>query len=83
MTDTRKAKMDSLIMELEAEKQKVKPESRRFVPDKRGSFCEPGEEHLTTNIFVGNLAPTITEEELGDLFRQFGEIDSMRGVSCL
>ena len=43
-------------------------------PDKRGSFVEEGDELLTTNIFVGNLAPSVTEEALTDLFRQFGEI---------
>lgn len=47
--------------------------SSRPPPDKRGSFVEEGEEHLTTNIFVGNLAPSVTEEALTDLFRQFGE----------
>jgi hypothetical protein len=42
-------------------------------PQKMGSYVEPGQEHLTTNIFVGNLDPTTTEEELTDAFRQFGE----------
>lgn len=32
-----------------------------------------GQEHLTTNIFVGNLDPCTTEEELTDVFREFGE----------
>lgn len=39
-----------------------------------GSYVEPGQEHLTTNIFVGNLDPCTTEEELTDVFREFGEI---------
>ena len=43
-------------------------------PLKMGSYVEPGQEHLTTNIFVGNLDPMTTEEELTDAFRQFGEI---------
>lgn len=42
-------------------------------PQKMGSFVEPGQEHLTSNIFVGNLHPSTTEEELTDAFRQFGE----------
>jgi hypothetical protein len=42
-------------------------------PQKLGSYVEPGQEHLTTNIFVGNLHPMTTEEELTDAFRQFGE----------
>lgn len=59
--DDRKAKMDALLQELEAEKVKVSREPYRFVPEKKGSFVDPSEEHLTTNIFVGNLAPIITE----------------------
>jgi hypothetical protein len=58
--EIRKAKMDALLQELEAEKNKM-PKEHRFVPEKKGSFVEPSEEHLTTNIFVGNLAPSITE----------------------
>jgi hypothetical protein len=42
-------------------------------PDKKGSYCELGMEHLTTNIFVGNLDPNTTEEELTECFRQFGK----------
>lgn len=47
-------------------------------PQKMGSFVEPGQEHLTSNVFVGNLHPSTTEEELTDAFRQFGEDQ----VSC-
>lgn len=49
--------MDALLQELEAEKTKnpIAPtdRGRGFVPDKKGSFVDPGDEHLTTNIFVG------------------------------
>lgn len=55
--DARKAKMDALLMELEAEKSMnpivTTDRGRGFVPDKKGSFVDPGDEHLTTNIFVG------------------------------
>ena len=51
---------------------------RRPPPQKLGSYVEPGQEHLTTNIFVGNLDPTTTEEELTDKFREFGEIGLYR-----
>lgn len=47
--------------------------SNRFAPDKKGSYVEPGMEHLTSNLFVGNLDPMTTEEELTDCFRQYGE----------
>ena len=76
MSDTRKAKMDALLQELEQEKKHIDPNHivRDRPPVKKGSFVEPGEEHITTNIFVGNLAPTLTEEEVTNLFRQFGRI---------
>lgn len=81
-SDIRRAKMEALLQYMQADKESVESGSGhygpassrdRFVPDKKGSFVEPGEEHLTTNIFVGNLDPTITEEEVTELFRQFGE----------
>jgi len=59
--DDRKARMDALLQELETEKPRVSREPSRFIPDKKGSFVDPSEEHLTTNIFVGNLSPSITE----------------------
>lgn len=73
LSDTRKSKMDALLQELEAEKEQSNfRKEPSFVPDKKGSFVEPWEEHLTTNIFVGNLAPSLTEEAVTDFFRQFG-----------
>lgn len=62
-SNVRKAKMDALLQELEAEKDQI-PKKRRtlFVPEKKGSFVAPGEENLTTNLFVGNLSPSLTEE---------------------
>lgn len=50
-------------------------------PNKLGSYVEPGKEHLTTNIFVGNLDPCTTEEELTDVFREFGE-DILCSLIC-
>ncbi|KAL7543998.1 hypothetical protein ACHAXR_013427 [Thalassiosira sp. AJA248-18] len=49
-----------------------------FAPHKKGSYVEPGMEHLTTNLFVGNLDPMTTEEELTDAFRQFGDLYSVK-----
>lgn len=64
-SDTRKAKMDALLEELAAEQKDRPPETSsrhaRFVPEKKGSYVDPGEENVTTNMFVGNLAPTVTE----------------------
>jgi len=76
-SDTRKAKMDALLMELEAEKDRVSKEPARAgggpARKQKGSYVEDGDEYVTTNIFVGNLAPSITEEQMTELFRQFGE----------
>lgn len=63
--------MDALLKELEAEKL----QAREPVPDhsKKGWFVEPHEEHSTTNIFVRNLAPDISEQAVYQVFGQFGE----------
>jgi RNA recognition motif. (a.k.a. RRM, RBD, or RNP domain) len=85
LSDSRKAKMDALLLELEAETRtsaamstlKDHPSQRRprgaTEQRSRGSFVDPGDELLTTNIFVGNMAPSTTEEDMTQLFRQFGE----------
>ena len=78
MSNTRKKEMDSLIQELEVEKSAILGEPRAFVPNKRGSYVDPGEEHLTTNLFVGNLAPTLTEEAIAGVFSNFGELLSLK-----
>jgi hypothetical protein len=89
MSSERAAKMDALLRELEYDASLETIDSTKtaasavtssdyfyndgFVPNKKGSFVEAGDEHSTTNIFVGNLDPSVTEEMLTDLFRQFGE----------
>ena len=81
-SDTRQARMDAILQELEAEKDLVQTElsSSRGGGSrsgrKKGSFVDDGDEHITTNVFVGNLAPSITEEQMTELFRQFGENDT-------
>lgn len=67
-TGTRKAKMEALLEELKSEKTapaNIRPNLSSFVPQKKGSYVEAGEELLTPNIFVGNLATHVTEEQLG------------------
>jgi hypothetical protein len=87
MSSERAAKMDALLKELEYDASienavtgtatittTTNPQyTDGFVPNKKGSFVEAGEEYSTTNVFVGNLDPSVTEEMLTDLFRQFGE----------
>lgn len=85
----RQSKMDALLQELQTTKPSDPSTARGedygsiqdgdyygrgdFAPHKKGSYVEPGMEHLTTNLFVGNLDPMTTEEELTDAFRQFGK----------
>jgi hypothetical protein len=69
-SDARKQKLDALVKELSTQTSAL-PTGRRD-GSIRGSFVQPGEEHVTTNVFVGNLPPSITEEEVGQLFSQFG-----------
>jgi len=79
----RAAKMDMLLQELQETAtnsidQQAPTSSHATTHDrapleKMGSYCLPGEELITANLFVGNLAPCTTEEELAELFRQFGK----------
>ena len=55
-----------------AEHRNLQSHSRGPPPDKMGSFVSIEEEPFTTNIFVGNLSPLTTEEQLTEIFRQFG-----------
>lgn len=70
-TSQRKAKMEALLQELQ--------HTSSTAPTKvtgthlKGSYVQPGEEHVTTNLFVGNLATNISEQDLGNIFGQFGE----------
>lgn len=76
----RKSKMDALLQELQ-ETPISGPVSHKPIkapPEKIGSYCLPGEEASTTNIFVGNLSPLTTEEQLSDIFRQFGDLYSVK-----
>ena len=33
------------------------------------------------NIYVGNIAPEVTEEDLSEAFREFGEVDTARVIT--
>lgn len=75
--------MDALLQELQEtpiqmSSSKVSHKSIKAPPEKMGSYCFPGEESSTTNIFVGNLSPLTTEEQLSDIFRQFGDLYSVK-----
>jgi hypothetical protein len=48
------------------------------IPHSTGSFVQPGQEYVTTNLFVGNLASTITEQHLQHVFAPFGDLYSVK-----
>jgi U2-associated protein SR140 len=77
ISSSRKAKMDALLQELNAETTMLSKHPRPSNQRVSGSFVQPGEENITTNLFVGNLAPHLTEEQVYDVFVQFGEITSI------
>jgi U2-associated protein SR140 len=44
----------------------------------RDNYLPPSNEELTTNLYIGNINPNVTEERLYDLFRRYGEINSIK-----
>ena len=85
-SSARAAKMDTFLKELEQTSKTAAASTKnstssgssirhfdnRTPPDKMGSYVSIEEEPFTTNIFVGNLSPLTTEEQLTEIFRQFG-----------
>jgi U2-associated protein SR140 len=78
LSSRRTAKMDAVLQELIETPIPESSERKGSIPDKMGSYCLPGEEESTTNIFVGNVSPLTTEEQLSDIFRQFGDLYSVK-----
>ena len=80
VSSDRAAKMNTLLEELEQSSNNVSnnntslDQNKRIIPDKMGSFVTEEDEPFTTNLFVGNLSPLTTEEQLTELFRQFGKV---------
>lgn len=88
---SRAAKMEAMIQQLEMDSQDLKksnhasdvaPSSSRRDAVKsttKGSYCTNAhEEQTTTNIFVGNLSPLITEEDLYQVFSEYGALYSVK-----
>eukprot|EP00939_MAST-03C_sp_MAST-3C-sp1_P003373 g3373.t1 len=73
----KRREMDILLEEMKQRKESGKTGfDASDLRDTPGSFHDG--DPYTTNIFVGNLPPTVTEEKLGDIFSEFGDIDSIK-----
>jgi len=75
------SEMERMLEEMkEREEAKLRPAPtvapRPAVPAVRGSFDDGGGD--STNLYVGNVAPTVTEEGLKEKFERFGEIYSVK-----
>jgi U2-associated protein SR140 len=88
---SRAAKMEALIQQLEMDSQDLRKvnHASAVAPSTslrdavksttKGSYCiNAHEEQTTTNIFVGNLSPLITEEDLYQVFSQYGALYSVK-----
>lgn len=49
---------------------------RSDVVESKGSF-DNGDQ-TTTNLYVGNISPTVTEERLAEIFGRYGRIHSVK-----
>uniref|UniRef100_A0A7S1BG70 RRM domain-containing protein n=2 Tax=Corethron hystrix TaxID=216773 RepID=A0A7S1BG70_9STRA len=75
----RRAEMDALLRELEASRARnpLNPEPSPYEPGDAPGSMDDGDP-TTTNLFVGNLDPTTTEEDLSDVFRTVGDLYSVK-----
>ena len=51
-------------------------DTQSIIPTPQGSF-DTGDP-TSTNLYVGNLAPSVTEEQLTEIFGAFGPINSVK-----
>ena len=84
VSSSRKEKMDALLHDIQNTKHESfhNANENYFLSSSgggNGSFCANAEEEqLTTNVYVGNLPPSVTEEELSELFVPFGNLYSVK-----
>jgi len=69
-----KRAIDSFLDEIKTRQSSGRPPSPD--PMARGSYDDGDPD--TTNLYVGNLAPSMTEEALNDIFGKYGEIYSVK-----
>ena len=63
--------MDLFLEELKNKNANDYQRSENYLPSR-------SDDNITTNLYVGNINPNITEERLYDLFRKYGEINSIK-----
>ena len=69
--------MDALLQDIQNNAKEDPGNANGFFSG--GSFCaNVEEEQLTTNVYVGNVPPSVTEEELSELFAPFGSLYSVK-----
>ena len=78
-SESKKRNMDSFLEELKNKHDNGKEEtnsSSYLMSSSKGSYDNG--DPTTTNLHVGNLAPTVTENVLADVFRKYGPIHSLK-----
>ena len=71
MSMKRKRKMDAVLDELGKQMQQHTSDNQHIVS--RTSGPKKYDTSTTTNLFVKNLSPTVTESDLIEVFERFGE----------
>lgn len=74
----KRKEMDSLLQELKRKQEQPSGPTERPLPPLRVVPSAADADLTTTNIYVGNLAPTVTEESLLERFKRFGPIISVK-----
>jgi len=63
--------MDLFLEELKNKNANDYQRSENYLPSR-------ADDNITTNLYIGNINPNVTEERLYDLFRKYGDINSIK-----
>ena len=75
--ESKKRNMDSFLEELKNKHDRGEEETNSYLSLSSTGSYDDGDP-TTTNLHVGNLAPTVTENVLAEMFRKYGPLHSLK-----
>ena len=76
-SESKKRNMDSFLEELKNKHDRGEEETNSYLSLSSTGSYDDGDP-TTTNLHVGNLAPTVTENVLAEMFQKYGPLHSLK-----